>query len=198
MTSSAAVFRLGPDREGAPVVEVPLQHLRFHPRNIRTNLGDITALAESIRHEGVLVPLMAEKRPGGGLQLLHGHRRWAAADLAGLRRAGPEFNYSVESLAQRLGVSEQTVRDWRAGRAGPAGVHVAAPAPTRPPTAGAPRRRVRKDAGRPKPSAPRFRPAVVHGLLQRLDRGEIAADDVVAHLREVLGTWAPNPPKAKP
>lgn len=78
--------RLGPDREGAPVVAVPLQHLRFHPRNIRHDLGDLTALAESIRHEGVLVPLMAEKRRSGGLRLLHGHRRWAAADLAGLRR----------------------------------------------------------------------------------------------------------------
>lgn len=86
MNATVHTFRLGPDREGAPVVQVPLQALRFHPRNIRTNLGDITALAESIRQEGVLVPLMAERRPSGGLQLLHGHRRWAAADLAGLRR----------------------------------------------------------------------------------------------------------------
>lgn len=65
---------------------VPLQALRFHPRNIRTNLGDLDELAASIRHQGVLVPLMAQRVPGIGLQLLHGHRRWAAADMAGLRR----------------------------------------------------------------------------------------------------------------
>lgn len=67
------------------LARIPLQALRFHPRNIRTSLGDLTELSESIRHEGVLVPLMAQRTPGGGLQLLHGHRRWAAADIAGLR-----------------------------------------------------------------------------------------------------------------
>lgn len=67
------------------LARVPLQALRFHPRNIRTNLGDLDELTASIRAEGVLVPLMAHRTPGGGLQLLHGHRRWAAADLAGLR-----------------------------------------------------------------------------------------------------------------
>lgn len=73
-------------RELAGIAMVPLQALRFHPRNIRGNLGDLAELAASIRHEGVLVPLMAERRPGGGLRLLHGHRRWAAADQAGLTR----------------------------------------------------------------------------------------------------------------
>lgn len=67
------------------LARVPLQALRFHPRNVRTSLGDLTELSESIRHEGVLVPLMAQRTPGGGLQLLHGHRRWAAADMAGVR-----------------------------------------------------------------------------------------------------------------
>jgi len=67
------------------LVRVPLQALRFHPRNIRSNLGDLDELSASIRAEGVLVPLMAQRTSAGGLQLLHGHRRWAAADLAGLR-----------------------------------------------------------------------------------------------------------------
>ena len=49
----------------------------------RASLGDLRELAESIAHEGVLVPLMAERR-GSMLQLLHGHRRWAAARMAGL------------------------------------------------------------------------------------------------------------------
>ena len=64
---------------------VPLEQLRFHPRNIRTNLGDLTELTASVRREGVLVPLMAERTGTGGLRILHGHRRWAAADAAGRR-----------------------------------------------------------------------------------------------------------------
>lgn len=31
------------------LARVPLQALRFHPRNIRSSLGDLTDLAESIR-----------------------------------------------------------------------------------------------------------------------------------------------------
>jgi ParB/RepB/Spo0J family partition protein len=72
-------------REDAVVANVPVTRLRAHPRNIRTELGDLRELAESIRYEGVLVPLMAE-RHGDHLRLLHGHRRWAAAQLAGVAR----------------------------------------------------------------------------------------------------------------
>lgn len=88
MTAAAvAVGRLlGPDRVDCPVVAVPLQLLRFHPRNIRSDLGDLSGLVASIREEGVLVPLMAQRRGNGGLVLLHGHRRWAAADMVGLRK----------------------------------------------------------------------------------------------------------------
>lgn len=69
------------------LARVPLEALRFHPRNIRKSLGDLRELAESIRREGVLVPLMAQRTPGGGLQLLHGHRRWAACDMIGRKTA---------------------------------------------------------------------------------------------------------------
>lgn len=75
-----------PSGQPMSVMQVPLQMLRFHPRNIRGNLGDLTELAASIRAHGVLVPLMAERRESGGLRLLHGHRRWAAADMAGRKR----------------------------------------------------------------------------------------------------------------
>ena len=74
-----------PFREDARAAYVDTCRLRAHPRNVRADLGDLRELAESIRYEGVLVPLMAE-RHGDHLRILHGHRRWAAAQLAGLRR----------------------------------------------------------------------------------------------------------------
>jgi ParB family chromosome partitioning protein len=69
----------------AAIARVPVTRLRAHPRNIRSDLGDLRELSESIRHEGVLCPLMAESR-GDYLMILAGHRRWAAAQMAGLTK----------------------------------------------------------------------------------------------------------------
>jgi len=66
------------------VARVPVDRLRFHPHNVRSNLGDLRQLTASIKAHGVLCPLMAHSC-GSYLQLLHGHRRLAAARLAGLR-----------------------------------------------------------------------------------------------------------------
>lgn len=74
-----------PNRIGPAVMNVSLDRIRSHPLNVRKDLGDLRELAESIAIEGVLVPLMAERR-GDHLRLLHCHRRHAAATLAGLQR----------------------------------------------------------------------------------------------------------------
>lgn len=64
---------------------VPLDRIEAHPTNIRRNLGDLRALAASIAHDGVLVPILLEQR-GTKLQLRDGHRRVAAARIANLGR----------------------------------------------------------------------------------------------------------------
>lgn len=62
-----------------------LDRIEPNPRNVRTDLGDLTELAASIRARGVQQPLIVVRRPGGQrLLLLDGHRRYAAARLAGL------------------------------------------------------------------------------------------------------------------
>lgn len=76
--------RSRPDRDDARVARVPIDRLRVHPRNVRHDLGDLRELAASIAADGILVPLMAERR-GDVLRILHGHRRAAAAEQAGLR-----------------------------------------------------------------------------------------------------------------
>jgi ParB family chromosome partitioning protein len=54
--------------------------------NVRADLGDLTELAESIRAQGILQPLVVQPHPGrhGQFAVLAGHRRLAAARLAGL------------------------------------------------------------------------------------------------------------------
>lgn len=57
----------------------------FHPFNAGRNLGDLRALTESIRQRGLIHPVVVERR-GNRLRLRAGHRRLAAAKIAGLAR----------------------------------------------------------------------------------------------------------------
>ena len=47
--------------------------------------GDLEALAQSIRSNGVLVPILVRTTSGGRYEIVAGERRWRAAQLAGLR-----------------------------------------------------------------------------------------------------------------
>jgi len=60
---------------------ISLANIRFHPANIGRDLGDLRDLTESIKEQGVLVPVILE-RHNGGLRLRDGHRRVTAAKLA--------------------------------------------------------------------------------------------------------------------
>lgn len=71
------------------LVSLPLAWICEHPRNVRTDVGDVTALAESIAAEGILQPLVVARMDNGRepldqYLLIAGHRRLAAAEKAGL------------------------------------------------------------------------------------------------------------------
>lgn len=63
--------------------------------NVRESLTDIEELAWSIRAQGVLQPVIVNRRKDGRLVIIDGHRRHAAARLArdqspsGDRHRGP-------------------------------------------------------------------------------------------------------------
>jgi ParB family transcriptional regulator, chromosome partitioning protein len=65
---------------------VRVQDLRPNPENPRRDVGDVTELAGSIKRLGLLQPLLVQSEPDGSLMILDGHRRAAAAKLAGLDR----------------------------------------------------------------------------------------------------------------
>ena len=58
--------------------------LHPHPNNPRRELGDLTELAASIEAKGVLQNLTVVPAEEGGYRIIIGHRRHAAAKLAGL------------------------------------------------------------------------------------------------------------------
>lgn len=64
---------------------VPLDRIDYHQHNVRVDLGDLRDLTQSIKRFGVMQPVVLEFR-GQRLRIRAGHRRVAAARLAGLTK----------------------------------------------------------------------------------------------------------------
>jgi ParB/RepB/Spo0J family partition protein len=70
------------------VLDVPLDRLAAHPRNVRRQLGDLKDLTRSIRERGIETPLVVLPADGAGTHhVVAGHRRRAAAEAVGLTSA---------------------------------------------------------------------------------------------------------------
>lgn len=70
---------------GGEIREIPLASLhtfRNHPFQIHED--KLEEMVESVRQYGVLVPGIARMRPQGGYEIIAGHTRKAACELAGL------------------------------------------------------------------------------------------------------------------
>lgn len=74
----------GPDKSS--YIQAPIQEIQEDLRQPREDYGDLLEMAESIKSVGVLQPLIVHPLPAGGYGLVMGHRRLAAAKLAGLAK----------------------------------------------------------------------------------------------------------------
>lgn len=89
MPAIADMFSSEADRQresGDLVTEVPLSELHpfvNHPFEVR-NDEDMQKLVDSIKENGVLTNLTVRPRAEGGYEIISGHRRFHAAQLAGL------------------------------------------------------------------------------------------------------------------
>jgi ParB family chromosome partitioning protein len=77
---------IGGAAQQATFVELPVEVIHANPRQPRRRFdGEAsTGLAESIRAQGVLQPVVVRPRPAGGWELIAGERRWRAARAAGV------------------------------------------------------------------------------------------------------------------
>ena len=68
------------------LLHVPVDVIHPNPRQPRRRFEPeaTTGLAASLRHQGVLQPVVLRPRPAGGYELVAGERRWRAAREAGL------------------------------------------------------------------------------------------------------------------
>ena len=89
MPSIADIFSSEAERQqmsGDLVTEVPLAELHpfvNHPFEVRDD-EDMQKLVDSIKENGVLTNLTVRRRVEGGYEIISGHRRFHAAQLAGL------------------------------------------------------------------------------------------------------------------
>ncbi len=82
--SKAASNQSRTDQGGETVVDLPLAELhpfKNHPFKVKDD-DAMMETADSIRQYGVLVPAIARPRPEGGYELIAGHRRHRACELA--------------------------------------------------------------------------------------------------------------------
>lgn len=79
------LFSTEESRTSEKVVEIPLPDLhsfKNHPFKVRDDEA-MMETADSVRQYGVLVPAIARPDPDGGYELIAGHRRRRASELAG-------------------------------------------------------------------------------------------------------------------
>lgn len=84
------LFSTQAEREDAKLEKVVLlppeeiSEFPNHPFHVRMD-DAMQEMAQSVRENGVLVPALVRPREGGGYEMVSGHRRKRAAELAGLR-----------------------------------------------------------------------------------------------------------------
>lgn len=103
------------DASGSEAVEIRLEELhefQDHPFSVRDDAA-MAELADSIREQGVIVPAIARPRREGGYELIAGHRRRRASQLAGKETMPVVIKdipddiaiaYMVDSNIQREGI----------------------------------------------------------------------------------------------
>jgi ParB family transcriptional regulator, chromosome partitioning protein len=95
------------------LLHLPVETIHPNPRQPRKRFEPEAAdgLAASIRHQGVLQPVVVRRRPEGGFELIAGERRWRAARSAGIPTL-PALVRDVEDKdSLLLGLVENVARE---------------------------------------------------------------------------------------
>ena len=68
--------------EAVEVMTRDLHDFENHPFHVKDD-EDMAELVQSVRDKGILVPLTVRPKDGGGYEIISGHRRHRASELAG-------------------------------------------------------------------------------------------------------------------
>ncbi len=95
------------------LAHVPIELIHPSPRQPRKRFDhEATAgLAESIRAQGIIQPVVLRPRPDGGYELIAGERRWRAAREAGMVALPAVVRDAADRDALLLGLVENVARE---------------------------------------------------------------------------------------
>ena len=127
-TESRASLSTAPNRRGlgrglevligggaspAELLQIPLGAIRANTRQPRKHIDadGISGLAESVRAQGVVQPVVVRPAEGGGYELVAGERRWRAARAAGLATIPALVRESDDRESLVLALVENVARE---------------------------------------------------------------------------------------
>jgi ParB family chromosome partitioning protein len=95
------------------LLELPVEAIHANPKQPRKRFdGEAgTGLAESVRRQGVIQPLIVRPRDAGGYEIIAGERRWRAAREAGLATVPAVVRASDDRDTLLLGLIENVARE---------------------------------------------------------------------------------------
>ncbi len=104
---------MGGQQNGAELLHLPVDAIHANPRQPRKRFEpEATAgLAASLRHQGVLQPVVVRPRSAGGYELIAGERRWRAAREAGLETLPALVRETDDRETLLLGLVENVARE---------------------------------------------------------------------------------------
>ena len=104
---------LGGAEGAAELAELPVDAIHANPRQPRKRFDADAGngLAESVRAQGVVQPVLVRSRPAGGYELIAGERRWRAAREAGLTTVPAVVRDADDRDTFLLGLVENVARE---------------------------------------------------------------------------------------
>ena len=95
------------------LAHLPVETIHPNPRQPRRRFDTeaTTALAESIKLQGIVQPVLVRQRPAGGFELIAGERRWRAAQQAGTPTIPALVRETDDRDTLLLGIVENVARE---------------------------------------------------------------------------------------
>ncbi|MEW5769220.1 MAG: ParB/RepB/Spo0J family partition protein [Pseudomonadota bacterium] len=108
-----ALLGEGETAEGERLLTLPVESLvpgKYQPRT-RMDTEALAELAESIKSQGLMQPILARAVPGGRYEIIAGERRWRASQLAGLREVSVLVREVPDDAALKMALIENIQRE---------------------------------------------------------------------------------------
>jgi ParB family transcriptional regulator, chromosome partitioning protein len=108
-----ALLGEGETMDGERLLTLPVESLvpgKYQPRT-RMDAEALAELADSIKSQGLMQPILARAVPGGRYEIIAGERRWRASQLAGLTQVSVLVRDVPDEAALKMALIENIQRE---------------------------------------------------------------------------------------